>query len=127
MYQSNFICTYKLMSDISYQDELYRIQLLQAFDLEQWNDDKIHEIIQNLYLLMKDTIEMKQIFKKAKHNNNINSLLNNFNTNDNDIELIIFTILFNFSTFDLIHRVIIDFLKNKSIKEVHLTKLLNEL
>lgn len=127
MYQTDFLCTYKLMSDLSYQDELYKIQLLQAFDLEQWNDDKVHEIIENIYSLMKNTNEMKQIIEKSKKNDNINTLLNNFNKSGNNDEYTIFTILFNFSTFDLLHRVIIDFLRNKKIEEIHLNKLLKAL
>ena len=44
-----------------------------------------------------------------------------------DIDNIVFSILFNFSTFDLIHRVIIDFLRNNAIEEKHMTNLLNAL
>jgi len=129
MYQTDFICTYKLMSDPSDQDELYRVQLIQAFDLEKWDDAKIQKHLQELYLLIKDTNEFKEIFSKAKKNENVNNLLEKFEymIDSPDINNIVFTILFNFSTFDLIHRVIIDFLRNNTIEEKHMTNLLNAL
>ena len=129
MYQTDFICTYKLMSDPSDQDELYRVQLIQAFDLEKWDDAKIQKHLQELYLLIKDTNEFKEIFSKAKKNENVNNLLANFEhmIDSHDIDNIVFSILFNFSTFDLIHRVIIDFLRNNAIEEKHITNLLNAL
>ena len=129
MYQTDFICTYKLMSDPSDQDELYRVQLIQAFDLEKWDDAKIQKHLQELYLLIKDTNEFKEIFSKAKKNENVNNLLANFEhmIDSPDINNIVLSILFNFSTFDLIHRVIIDFLRNNAIEEKHITNLLNAL
>ena len=129
MYQPDFICTYKLMSDPSDQDELYRVQLIQAFDLEKWDDAKIQKHLQELYLLIKDTNEFKEIFSKAKKNENVNNLLANFEhmIDSPDINNIVLSILFNFSTFDLIHRVIIDFLRNNAIEEKHITNLLNAL
>jgi len=129
MYQTDFICTYKLMSDPSDQDELYRVQLIQAFDLEKWDDAKIQKHLQELYLLIKDTNEFKEIFSKAKKNENVNNLLANFKhmIDSPDINNIVLSILFNFSTFDLIHRVIIDFLRNNAIEEKHITNLLNAL
>lgn len=129
MYQTDFICTYKLMSDPSDQDELYRVQLIQAFDLEKWDDAKIQKQLQELYLLIKDTNEFKEIFSKAKKNENVNNLLANFKhmIDSPDINNIVLSILFNFSTFDLIHRVIIDFLRNNAIEEKHITNLLNAL
>ena len=129
MYQTDFICTYKLMSDPSDQDELYRVQLIQAFHLEKWDDAKIQKQLQELYLLIKDTNEFKEIFSKAKKNENVNNLLANFKhmIDSPDINNIVLSILFNFSTFDLIHRVIIDFLRNNAIEEKHITNLLNAL
>jgi len=117
------------MSDPSDQDELYRVQLIQAFDLEKWDDAKIQKQLQELYLLIKDTNEFKEIFSKAKKNENVNNLLANFEymIDSHDIDNIVFSILFNFSTFDLIHRVIIDFLRNNAIEEKHMTNLLNAL
>jgi len=117
------------MSDPSDQDELYRVQLIQAFDLEKWDDAKIQKHLQELYLLIKDTNEFKEIFSKAKKNENVNNLLANFKhmIDSPDINNIVLSILFNFSTFDLIHRVIIDFLRNNAIEEKHITNLLNAL
>ena len=43
MYQADFICTYKLMDDEDDKNTLYQFQLLQAFDMIQWNDDRIYK------------------------------------------------------------------------------------
>ena len=42
MYQTDFICTYKNIDDSSEQEDLYRIQLLQAFDIDMWDDDEVN-------------------------------------------------------------------------------------
>ena len=52
MYCSNFICTYldyKSKDDEEYiQDQLYRSQFLQAFGLENWDDDIINKTASNV-------------------------------------------------------------------------------
>ena len=50
MYVTDFVCTYKLMESERDQDEMYRLQLLQAFNLNVWNDlavDTCNEILFN--------------------------------------------------------------------------------
>ena len=67
-YQTNFICTYKLM-DEEFTDDLYQIQLLQAFNLEKWDDALINNLCYELYiLLMKPDTIFRDIIEKAKKN-----------------------------------------------------------
>jgi hypothetical protein len=139
MYQADFVCTYKLFDDIDEndQEQLYRIQLLQAFDLTEWNDDKINKIIEELYLSITLTGVFNDVFIKAKMNKHITEILEIYKLSNTEIETdkiaildendIVFKLLFKFEYFDLTHRCIIDYLINKSIDEKYLNKLLSAL
>ena len=48
MYLTDFVCTYKLHED-SETDDVYRLQFLQAFCLDNWDDEKIEKETKNLY------------------------------------------------------------------------------
>jgi len=126
MYQADFICTYKLMENEADQEDLYRIQLLQAFDLNDWDDEAINAIILDLYARVSS--EFKEIFEKARRNETILEMLAFFKLSgekrleENDI---IFKLLFKFEYFDLLHRCIVDFLLNQTIQHKYLANLLN--
>jgi len=126
MYQADFICTYKLMENELDQEDLYRIQLLQAFDLNEWDDEAINAIILDLYARVSH--EFKEIFEKARRNETILEMLAFFKLSgekrleENDI---IFKLLFKFEYFDLLHRCIVDFLLNQTIQHKYLANLLN--
>jgi hypothetical protein len=126
MYQADFICTYKLMENELDQEDLYRIQLLQAFNLNEWDDEAINAIILDLYARVSH--EFKEIFEKARRNETILEMLEFFKLSgekrleENDI---IFKLLFKFEYFDLLHRCIVDFLLNQTIQHKYLANLLN--
>jgi hypothetical protein len=126
MYQADFICTYKLMENELDQEDLYRIQLLQAFNLNEWDDEAINAIILDLYARVSH--EFKEIFEKARRNETILEMLAFFKLSgekrleENDI---IFKLLFKFEYFDLLHRCIVDFLLNQTIQHKYLANLLN--
>jgi len=126
-YQTDFLCTYKLMDTEDEQEQLYRIQLLQAFELPHWDDDKINSTILNLYRLVSKTDEFAKVFEKALANQNMQMLLLKFgddiNTNEDNLFLI-FTFLFNFTYFDLLHRCLCEYLRRKAIAPTILNKLL---
>jgi hypothetical protein len=126
-YQTDFLCTYKLMDTEDEQEQLYRIQLLQAFELPHWDDDKINSTILNLYRLVAKTDEFAKVFEKALANQNMQMLLLKFgddiNTNEDNLFLI-FTFLFNFTYFDLLHRCLCEYLRRKAIAPTILNKLL---
>lgn len=134
MYQADFICTYTMFSDISHddQEQLYRIQLLQAFDLKEWNDDKINETIEELYSSISFNDFFKDIFSKAKQNKDIIQLLEIYKMNSGENEItdennILFKLLFKFEYFYLTHRCIVDFIINKSIDSKYINNLLEML
>ncbi len=130
MYQTDFVCTYKFMDDANDQEQMYRIQILQAFDLNEWNDDRINSIIGELYANIANVGEFKEIFNKARANKSVLEMLDLFQLSgeeqldENDI---IFKILFKFEYFDLLHRCIVDYSINKSLSAKYMTNLLNEL
>ena len=61
MYCADFICTYKLIEKESESEHLYRIQFLQAFQSENWNDDIINDKMKDLYENIKDNTNIKDI------------------------------------------------------------------
>jgi hypothetical protein len=132
MYQHDFICTYKMMNEQEDQEQLYRIQLLQAFDLEQWNDGKINSILEELLQSLSSSSEFKVLMDKAKENKNFIDVLENVELFDEDViddnsNEIIFKMLFTYDYFDLIHRCLCDYLTIKTITQTHLNALINVL
>ena len=62
-YDSSFLCTYKNIDD----DDLYRIQFLQAFKLDNWDDKLINSTRNKLFLLVKDQfVDILKDMKKKK-------------------------------------------------------------
>jgi hypothetical protein len=143
MYQTDFICTYKLVEE-EYKDDLYRVQLLQAFDLNDWDADNIHKICEELYDSLIILPSFRDILEKAKETADIKeiytpllaneSVMNAANEEDTDvvvehdhIEKIIFILLFKYEYFDLIHKCICEHLRDGVIKDNTLEKLMNKL
>jgi hypothetical protein len=133
MYQTDFVCTYKWMESAEDQESLYRIQLLQAFDLEQWNDDVFNATVTQLYHMFEKSDEYAQILAKTKANEYIHNLVAQFNmtpaaeTPEHSDDELYFSILFNFHTFDLFHRCIIDYTRDTKVNPVNLNKLFEAL
>jgi len=130
MYQADFICTYKMMDEPDDQEELYRIQLLQAFDVTDVDDEQINEITAELYAELANRPDFITIFNKARQNKSIIEMLDFLKLSgeerldENDI---VFNLLFKFEYFDLLHRCIIDYLINEDVQEKHINNLLNAL
>lgn len=60
-YITDFVCTYKQIEDPDESNLLYRIQLLQAFGLERFDEDSIDKITTNLYEKYKDNIYINKL------------------------------------------------------------------
>ena len=128
-YQTDFICTYKLM-DEEFTDDLYQIQLLQAFNLDKWDDALINNLCYELYiLLMKPDTIFRDIIEKGKQNRDIKNIYdsiiqdngtkgdhhtkNEEHTNgEEDHDSIIFALLFTYDFFDLFHKCICEYFRN---------------
>jgi hypothetical protein len=117
------------MLDETDQEHLYRYQILQAFGLEQWDDEVIDATIQELYTQVAPEEVFQLIFSKARENKQIKEALemlayaegNAYADTDNEM---VFQLLFKFEFFDLFHRCLVDFLHRKNIAEPVLNKLL---
>ena len=127
-FQTDFRCTYKRMLDPEDQENLYRIQLLQAFNMNTWDDDAINDTVTEIYRKISQDTDFKIIFIKAQNNKSLNEMLALFNE-DESIEQneIIFTMLFKYEYFDLLHRCISDYLREGQIKKDNFEMLINAL
>ena len=128
MYQTDFICTYKLM-DEEFTDDLYKIQLLQAFNLEKWDDTIITNRSFELYaLLMKSDTLFRDIIEKAKKNSDITNIYDSVIDKDGkDDDKIIFALLFTYDYFDLFHKCICEYMRNGKVSLQTLENLLIKL
>ena len=74
MYNTTFLCTYKLHDDEEDQDTLYRHEYLYAFGLKEYDSDVVVATIDTIYKKIKDNkdfIEIAEIhyhFSKEKQN-----------------------------------------------------------
>jgi hypothetical protein len=154
------------MDNADDQEDLYRIQLLQAFDLTVWDDTEINNIMMDVFHTMNKSREFKQIIQKSYTNVYIKQLLDLFVLQDtasldpasldpaspdsasldpaslesasldpasldhpkqNKNDDLIFTLLFKYEYFDLLHRCICDYAANGVMSETNLNTFLNAL
>ena len=117
LYYSDFICTYNLIN--VYQDSLilYQYQLLQAFNIKNYDDDIINSVTEKL-------------FEKFKSNKYIIQLINSSSINENDFfindDLSKFRSYFGYDTFYAFHKLLNDLLNLKYVDQVNFNLLLNK-
>ena len=142
MYDSEFICTYKMMDTEEEQEHLYKIQLLQAFSLEEWDDDIINDTMIELYELMKLDINLDNILLRLSQVKGLQGAISmanecidmNYEKNkvENDMltdtevdkKFVLFGLLFQYDYFDLFHKCIYDFIHHQFITEYNINALL---
>jgi hypothetical protein len=92
MYNTTFLCTYKLHDDEDDQDTLYRHEYLYAFCLKEYESDKIISTLDNIYQKLRDNKDFIEIVESHYH----------FNRENKNHEVIL-QFLFSFHTFYLFH------------------------
>jgi len=102
--QLNHLCTYKLITEddeeeVGLREMLYKIQLLQTFNMEEFEEGKINNKIDKLYEIIKDEEFIKNIFEKHPYKGTIY----------NDL---IFRTLFSYDYLDLFHKCLYHFFNN---------------
>ena len=102
-YQTDFMCTYKLLKEEDESLMLYQLQFLQAFNLNNFCDEKINLIIKILYEKYKENKYIKDLIENQKKK--ITSL--------DDLE--IFKTYFGYDTFNLFHLILCNLIQNKPI------------
>ena len=111
-YITDFVCTYYLIDDFSESNPLYQIQLLQAFDLEIFDDIIINKITEQLY-------------EKFKNNVHIVKILENTNKDIINDKLTLFRMCFGYHTFYLLHSIMCSLINEKPVNNEKLNKLIN--
>lgn len=106
-YHADFICTYKLMDNDDDRNDLYQIQILQAFGLRHFNEDEMSENVLQLYHQLKDCNEIQEILEEGVK----------ANPQMNMTHAIMFMCLFSYDFFDLFHKCLIDYFTTGSILE----------
>jgi hypothetical protein len=125
MYQADFICTYNLMETPEDQEMLFQIQLLQAFDLQEWDDAKVHTILEELYTIIIKDKSLQVILEKISKVEALQPIIEMTpHKTKREKDLILFSLLFQYEYFDLFHNCILDFTHKGEIKEQTMQKLI---
>jgi len=122
MYNSDFICTYKKLLEED-QEDMYRIQFLQAFNLVKWDSIAIGAAMKKLYNSIKDNNDIIEILNKMKDSQDLNIYISLLGDDEEDI----FCLLFNFELFYLAHRCFCDIMNEKTIIPINKQSLLENL
>jgi len=88
---------------------MYQYQLLEAFGLKKYNDDKMNEEITVIHNKIKECSQFKEICKACSANKNFKDFKMD--------EIIMLICFFSFDTFDLFHKCLVDFFTHGSILE----------
>ena len=147
MYLTDFVCTYKLHED-SETDDVYRLQFLQAFCLDNWDDEKIEKETKNLYETVTQKVDFTDIFDRVKKSDKYKfifqlalvscdeacsqeGIISNSECEEERINKIdnyaTFKILFMYDLFDLAHRCFCDILNTGIINTDNKNMLLNNI
>ena len=95
MYNTKFLCTYKLHDDEDDQDTIYRHEYLYAFGLKEYDSDKIMKTLEYIYEKLKNNADFIEILESHFH------YICDKNNNKN--HEIVLQFLFSFHTFNLFH------------------------
>ena len=107
------------MDDEFSQDCLYKSQLLQAFGLEHWNDEKVTVIMEDIYSKIIKVTVFNEIIEQAKKNKEIVNLIGLLcnDSEEGDNSKLVFELLFRYDFFDLIHKCLSEYLREGRVKE----------
>lgn len=105
MYETDFICTYQFIKEDDESDIIYRSQLLQAFGLENFEEDKINNVTEELYEKYKDNMYIKKILES-----DIMKIKDIFPD-----KLTQFRMYFGYETFHLFHSLLCSLINNSVI------------
>lgn len=123
MYQADFICTYNEMDTPEDQEMLYQIQLLQAFDLNTWDDQKVKVTIEELYTAIEADPSIAVILDNMSKVEALQTIIvMTPHTTKREKDLLLFSLLFQYEYFDWFHNCVIDFIHKGAIQEQTLQK-----
>lgn len=111
-YQTDFVCTYQLITESDESEILYQTQFLQAFNLERFDDTIINNITEDL-------------FKNFGNNEYIQKLISYYDSfKDKQIQ---FRLCFSYGSFYVLHRILCAEITNKQLTKDVVDNLFNKL
>jgi len=122
MYQTNIICNYK-QHDNDDQEDMYRIQFLQIFELDIWDDIIINEISNDMYNKVKTNTDIISIINSAKKSDKLTTIKQFIGDDD----ITIFKGLFQYDLLDLFHLCLCDLVNSNEITTINKDNLINNL
>ena len=108
--------------NVKYNDNLYRNQLLEVFDLKEYDDNAISKKMKQLYNKIKDYSQIKQIITLLKQFKYAKIFI--VNEEEENLYLIF---MFSFEYFDLFHNCLKELNKDNIISDETFNKLLKAL
>ena len=110
LYNFELICTYEKIKDYDESEILYKIQFLQIFNIEEFDE----EVINNITIML---------FNYFKDNEFINKLISNTSLKNN--KDIAFRMFFAFPTLYMFHKLLSDLYYEKDFDEENYNQLIN--
>lgn len=108
MYCYDFICTYKMI-DEEFRDILYKQQLLEAFNIKDYDPVAINDCQETIYNELKSNSDFKLLLEKIKVK--FPQLC--------QTELEALSVLFSYDYFDIFHRYLIEHFINDNVNPIH--------
>jgi hypothetical protein len=114
-YKTDLVCTYQYIEEDDESEILYRSQLLQAFGLADFDEEKINSTTEQLYEKYKDNIYIDKMIKADIMK--INEIFPDKVTQ--------FRMYFGYETFHLFHNLLCALINNTSINDKSYNNLIN--
>ena len=108
-YNSEFLCTYKSMTEEYYQQLCYQIQMLQALNINSYDDTMVTNHIEKIYYFLQNYYEIDIIILALKEKYKNTSIV--FFIENNSSAL--FQLLFSYDYFDIFHKCLCQYLRDK--------------
>ncbi len=112
-YNTEFLCTYKSMTEAYYKNLCYQIQILQALNISKYDDIIVLNHIEKIYYFLQNYYEIDIILlvlKEKYKNSNISLFIENNNS-------ALFQMLFSYDYFDIFHKCLCNYLRDKKLKK----------
>ncbi len=116
-YNYNFLCTYTDFSNNYYSNLCYQIQLLQAFNMQKYDEFILNKNIQSMFVLLKDNLEIKNILLLLSKKITNLSFLNIFNKEEQIY--LNYQLLFSYDYFYIFHKCFSNYLKHNNINNIN--------
>jgi hypothetical protein len=112
-----------MLGDEASASDLYQVQLLQAFKVVEWDDDKVGRVVDTLYTEMKSQQTIEHALRRLRENSQLAYLIHMGGDDDESI----FRLLFGYELFYLTHRCICEMRNNGSISDKSRDALMDKL